>query len=78
MAYDPAQYTVQEFEQKLIRFAEGLEKVQQPMAFDELQYLLMKAHYARLIVGGTKEDQIKALKEMIGDLMLEKTSTNRF
>ena len=70
---DASNYSVAEFENRLVRFTEGLEKADKPLSTDELQYVLQKAQYARTLRDVPREQQLRMLKELTGDIVLERT-----
>ena len=72
---DASKYSFEEFERKLIMIADGLTSANKPLSLDELQYVVQKAQYARTLQGVDPEEQKRVLKELVADLMLEKTDS---
>ena len=72
---DISKYSFEEFEAKLTRIADGLGRAESPLTADELQYILQKAQYVRTGKNTPKENQVRVLKEYIGDILVDKSSS---
>ena len=68
---DAARYTIQEYEAKVIRIADGLSSAQAPLEHWEMRYLLIKAQYARAIKDIEPSKHTAFLKQAAGDAMFK-------